>query len=188
MRGRLHLRADRARDTEHASGVQAGSAKDKVVGTGKDAYDSAASTGKQAYDATKGAAEDLAATLKSYLTWAQTRASELTKTSKDTTNVGPRTPCVPALLPDDARPFTSCLSSASGLDTTIHSVIGSSFLCPACEELTPGYSGVQCRHKVLRRCIWCAELHKDCEREGGQGQGCGLQAPKQEHRHGQERL
>ena len=59
-----------------------------MVETGKDAYDSAASTGKQAYDATKGAAEDLAATLKSYLTWAQTKASDLTKTSKDTTNVG----------------------------------------------------------------------------------------------------
>ncbi len=67
--------------------AQAGSAKDKVVETGKDAYDSAAATGQQAYDATKGAAEDLAATLKSYLTWAQTKASDLTKTSKDTTHV-----------------------------------------------------------------------------------------------------
>ena len=67
--------------------MQAGSAKDKVYETGKDAYDSASATGKQAYDATKGAAEDLAGTLKSYLSWAQTKASELTKTSKDTTNV-----------------------------------------------------------------------------------------------------
>ena len=67
---------------------QAGSAKDKAYNTGADAVNSASATSKQAYDATKGAAEDLAATLKSYLTWAQSKASELTKTSKDTTNVG----------------------------------------------------------------------------------------------------
>ena len=76
--------------------MQAGNAKDKVVETGKDAYDSAASTGKQAYDATKGAAEDLASTLKSYLTWAQARASDLTKTSKDTTNVRSQA-CLPCI-------------------------------------------------------------------------------------------
>ncbi len=70
-----------------------------MVETGKDAYDSAASTGQQAYDATKGAAEDLASTLKSYLTWAQTKASDLTKSSKDTTNVGSRPHCRPALPP-----------------------------------------------------------------------------------------
>ena len=68
--------------------LQAGSAKDKAYNTGADAVNSASATGKQAYDATKGAAEDLAATLKSYLSWAQNKASELTKTSKGTTNVG----------------------------------------------------------------------------------------------------
>lgn len=67
--------------------MQAGSAKDKAYKTGQDTVDSASATGKQAYDATKGAAEDLSATLKSYVSWAQSKASELTKSSKDTTNV-----------------------------------------------------------------------------------------------------
>lgn len=90
--------------------AQAGAAKDKVVNTGADAvgsasktgkqaYNSASKTGKQAYDATKDAAEDLAATVKSYLTWAQNKASELTKTSKDTTNVRPlAVPCIPGIF------------------------------------------------------------------------------------------
>ena len=67
--------------------MQAGSAKDKAYRTGQNTVDSASATGKQAYDATKEAAEDLSATLKSYVSWAQSKASELTKSSKDTTNV-----------------------------------------------------------------------------------------------------
>jgi len=92
--------------------VQAGAVKDKAYATGKGAYDSAADTGQQAYDATKGAAEDLAATLKSYMSWAQTKASELTKTSKDTTNVGSRV-CLMMMPPAMSCPPQRSFSSLS---------------------------------------------------------------------------
>lgn len=98
---------------------------------------SASATGKQAYGATKGAAEDLAATLKSYLTWAQSKASELTKTSKDTTNVGSWVRLAP--LSHTMR-ITSLRASKLGQPVAVYDV----------------------SREVKGACMICAEIHANC--------------------------